>query len=201
MAEKSEETGTAINSNYRILLDKIEYTAEQLASMISIIPETKFTIEKISNSEYLMKPAGLLDLNRLYSFLFYDEEKGIYYSWAFQTHDEFFVISTYPKNKNTYAKVDTGIEITFSGKVYNDLSSYFEINPKISGRFEINKNTVVFTPNTPLSYDTIYTVTVKKGFSQYSGGLSLKEDMVYCLFPYPRHTAALFANQARLCYL
>jgi hypothetical protein len=187
VAEKSEETGTAINSSYRILFEKNEYTAEQLASMISIIPETKFTIKKISNNEYLLKPAGLLDLNRLYSFLFYDEEKGIYYSWAFQTHDEFFVISTYPKNKNTYAKVDTGIEITFSGKVYNDLSSYFEINPKISGRFEINKNTVVFTPNTPLSYDTIYTVTVKKEFSQYSGGLSLKEDTVFSFQTGPEH--------------
>ncbi|MDD4295827.1 MAG: Ig-like domain-containing protein [Ruminiclostridium sp.] len=186
VAEKSDETGTATDSSYRILLDKIEYTTDQLAGMISIIPETKFTIEKKSNSEYLLKPADLLGPNRLYSFLFNDEEKGISYSWVFQTRAEFFVTYTFPRDRATYVPVNIEIEITFSRKVEKDLYSYFEISPKTSGQFEINKNTVVFTPNTPLSYDTVYTVTVKKGFSQING-LSLKEDMVFSFQTEPEH--------------
>ncbi|MDD4295828.1 MAG: hypothetical protein PHC69_02585, partial [Ruminiclostridium sp.] len=91
VAEKRDETCTATDSSYRILLAKYEYTAEQLTSKISIVPETKFTIVKKSDGDYMLKPASLLSPNKVYSFQFSDEDKGISYSWAFQTRAEFFV--------------------------------------------------------------------------------------------------------------
>jgi hypothetical protein len=38
---------------------------------------------------------------------------------------------------------------------------------------------VAFVPSNPLSYDTIYTVTIKNGFCQKADGQSLKEDTVF----------------------
>ena len=188
VAEKRDEAGTATDSGYRILLAKYEYTAEQLTNKISIVPETKFTIEKKSDGDYMLKPSGLLSPNKVYSFQFSDEDKGISYSWAFQTRAEFFVTSTLPRNEATYVPVNTGIEVTFSEKVESDLSRYFEISPNTPGRFEIHKNTVVYVPDTPLSYDTVYTVTVKKGFSQKADGLSLKENTVFSFQTQPEPT-------------
>jgi hypothetical protein len=176
--EDSDETGTATDSGYRILLGSYEYNARELANKITITPHTAFTINQVSNSEFLLQPSSLKP-NQMYSISFSDEEEGISYSWAFQTRKEFYVVRTLPRDKATYVPVNTGIEITFSQKVENDLSSWFEINPQVSGRFEIHKDTVAFVPDKPLDYDTVYTITVKKGFSHKTGGMELKEDTAF----------------------
>lgn len=176
--EDSDETGTAADSGYRILLDKYEYTAQELTNKISIFPQTGFTVKESAKGEFLLTPVSLLP-NQVYSISFSDEEEGISYSWAFQTRKEFFVTGTLPRDMATYIPVNTGIEITFSQKISSDLSEYFEINPKAEGRFEIHKNTVAFVPSSGLEYDTVYTVTVKKGLPNKPDGMTLQGDTVF----------------------
>lgn len=182
--EDSDETGTATDSGYRILLDQIDYTVEELTNNISISPKTGFTIKKKAENEFLLTPLSLRP-NQVYSVHFADETEGMSYSWAFQTRNEFFVTSTLPRDQATYVPENTGIEITFSQPVENDLSSHFEINPKVHGRFETHKNTVVFVPTVPLTYDTVYTITIQKGFAFRKEGLALQKDTVFAFQTMP----------------
>ncbi|MBP7176417.1 MAG: Ig-like domain-containing protein [Thermoclostridium sp.] len=176
--EDSDETGTATDSGYRILLGSYDYTAQELTNKITITPQTAFTIKQGSSGEFLLQPS-IMKANQIYSISFSDTEEGISYSWAFQTRKEFYVVQTTPRDKATYVPVNTGIEINFSHKAQNDLSSWFEITPRVSGRFEIHQDTVAFVPDQPLEHDTIYTIKVKKGYALHSGGMELKEDTIF----------------------
>ncbi len=177
--EDTDSSGAGADSGFNIILGQYDYTVEQLLGSMTMTPETEFTIQKKTGKNYLLKPSTRLKPNQVYSVAFADEEKGISYSWAFQTRKEFFVTSTLPREQATYVPVNTGIEVTFSYKETGDISKYFEIIPEVKGRFEYHKNTVVFVPLENLSYDTIYTVTVKSGFSTSAGGQFLKEDTVF----------------------
>ena len=183
--EVSDETGTATDSGYRILLDSYDYTAQQLSGMITITPQTAFVINQSAKGEFILQPTPLQP-NQLYSISFSDPDKGLSYSWAFQTRREFFVTKTLPRDKATYVPVNAGIEVTFSQKVESDLSAFFEISPHVPGRFEIFKDTVVFIPAKLLEHDTIYTVTVKKGFAAKEGGMALKEDVTFAFQTDPK---------------
>lgn len=176
--EDSDETGTATDSGYRILLGSYDYTAQELTNKITITPQTAFTVNQSSSGEFLLQPS-FLKPNQIYSISFSDAEEGISYSWAFQTRNEFFVVRTLPRDKATYVPVNTGIEVTFSQKAENDLSAWFEISPQAPGRFEIHKDTVAFVADKPFEHDTVYTITVKKGYLQKNGGMELKEDTVF----------------------
>jgi hypothetical protein len=183
--EDSDETGTATNSGYRILLGSYDYTAEELTNKITITPQTAFTVNQSASGEFLLQPSFLRP-NQVYSISFSDAEEGISYSWAFQTRKEFFVTRTLPRDMATYVPVNTGIEITFSQKVESDLSGWFEISPQVPGRFELHKDTVSFVPAKQLEQDTLYTVTVKKGFAHKNGGMELKEDNVFVFQTEPK---------------
>ncbi|NLO38689.1 MAG: hypothetical protein GX115_04335 [Ruminiclostridium sp.] len=185
--EDSDETGISTDSGYRILLGSYDYTAQELTNKITITPQTAFTVKQGSSGEFLLQPS-VLRPNQIYSISFSDAEEGISYSWAFQTRKEFFVVRTLPRDQATYVPVDTGIEIYFSQNVQNDLSSWFEITPAASGRFEIHKGTVAFVPDNPLAYDTIYTVKVKKGYA--ANAMELKEDTIFSFQTEPAYSGS-----------
>jgi hypothetical protein len=187
--EDVQDNGVGTGAGYRIILSDYAYTPEELSEKIAITPETEFEIEKKSENNFILRPLTSLQPNKVYSFAFADENQGITYSWAFQTRNEFFVTSTLPRHQATFVPVNSGIEISFSQKELNDLSGYFEISPKVSGRFEIHKNTIVFVPDQPLEYDTIYTVTVKRGFSEPVSGMTLAEDRVFSFQTEPKPSA------------
>ncbi|MDD4493205.1 MAG: Ig-like domain-containing protein, partial [Eubacteriales bacterium] len=174
-----DDNGTGVDSGYHIILKDNKYNVDELSSKMSISPETAFTVEKKAENDYVLTPSASLTPNKIYSFAFNDEEKGMSYSWAFQTRKAFNITATLPRNEATHVPVNTGIEITFSQKDLNDLSGYFEISPQVSGRFEIHKNVIAFVPSSKLSYDTIYTVTVKKGFGNKNNNLKLQEETAF----------------------
>ncbi len=176
--EDMDETGIGTDSRYRILLGRYDYSAEELRTKLTISPGTDFSIEKQSGKNYLLTPRSVRP-NQVYSIQFNDPKQGVSYSWAFQTRKSFFVTRTLPRDQATHVPVNTGIEITFSHKVETPPAKYFDIQPKTEGRFEIHKNIVVFVPIKPLQVDTIYTVTIKKGFRYKEGGLELAEDTVF----------------------
>lgn len=201
----TDENGIGADTGYHIILSDHQYTADELSSKITISPETEFSISKKAENEYTLTPLSSLKPKQVYSIDFSDKENSISYSWAFQTRDDFYVTATLPRHQATYVPVNTGIEVTFSQKEMNDLSEYFEISPQTEGRFEIHKNTVAFVPTYKLAYDTIYTITVKTGFSQ-KNGLSLSEDTVFSFQtepepdPYKDNYSCLSFDFARSIY-
>lgn len=98
------------------------------------------------------------------------------YGWAFQVKAALQIIKTHPGNKTTYVPINSGIEITFNRTNIQNIDQYFEIAPKVAGRFETYDDTVVFLPANPLAEHTVYTVTIKKGLQGQGSSDSLEND-------------------------
>lgn len=77
------------------------------------------------------------------------------------------------------AHVDSQIKITFNTPMnISSVEEKFSISPEIEGILEMtdNKN-LVFTPDSPLGYDTEYTIRIAQGCKNISGGV-LEQDIV-----------------------
>lgn len=102
-----------------------------------------------------------------------------YYSWAFQTQKSFTLVRTMPRDRSTYVPVDTGIELSFSHEGVEDIEKYFEISPKIDGKFIFHHKTAIFMPEKQLEPGTIYTVIIKKGLRLKGSEEILTEDYIF----------------------
>jgi len=159
---KSDKTGVDVTSGFKITSDK-EYDVKKLKTALKITPDQPYSVEKISKREYGLKFKETMSPNSVYKFEAQQAEGGKDYSWAFQTKKNFRVVSTLPRNESNNVPTDTGIEISMSHENIEKIDDYFEISPKVEGRFEIRKKMVVFVPKQRLEFGTIYTVTVKSG--------------------------------------
>jgi hypothetical protein len=83
-----------------------------------------------------------------------------------------------PADESVNVPVNSGIEIEFSHENYEDIDSFFEISPKVEGRFERHKKTAVFVPKN-LEEGTIYTVRIKKGLKIKDSVRSIEEDYIF----------------------
>lgn len=119
-----------------------------------------FTITPAAEGRFILKPTEPLEQNKIY-FIDVKTQAGNTVSFAFQTKRDFTVLGSLPENMSSYVPVDTGIELYFSYPDVENISKYFEISPKVNGRFETNGYTTVFIPK-ELKAGTVYTVTVKK---------------------------------------
>ena len=88
------------------------------------------------------------------------------------------MVRTLPRDKGTSVPVNSGIEITFSHSGIENAEECFEISPKVEGRFEWNKKTLVFVPER-LEHGTIYTVTIKKGVRVTGSDETLQDDYTF----------------------
>jgi alpha-2-macroglobulin len=101
------------------------------------------------------------------------------YSWAFQTQGDFRVVSVIPGDKRSNVPVNTGIEIVFSQDDYVDPAPFISITPAFEYRLERHDETVVIIPLKPLSFETAYTVTLKKGLNLTSRDDPIDQDYVF----------------------
>ena len=126
-------------------------------------------IKAKSDTEFLITPTDELKNNKVYMFTL--ELGGKEYRWAFQTEKGFNAVSTYPSNEAYDVPVNTGIEVTLSeeGFTGDGEDKYFSIEPAVSGRYEIHGATVSFVPDSPLEYDTAYTVSVSDKLTSADG--------------------------------
>ena len=66
--------------------------------------------------------------------------------------------------------LDTTINITFSEIMdHTSAESAFSISPSVNGNFSWNGTTMIFTPDSPLAFNTIYTVTINTGATDIAG--------------------------------
>ncbi|MBP3285301.1 MAG: Ig-like domain-containing protein [Clostridia bacterium] len=171
-AEKEDANGITTDSGFILTAEK-NYSKSAIRSAFSFEPALDFTVEKLASSRYLLKPEEELKENTIYNVKVRKNENEPALSWAFQTKTNFKVDSVLPRNLSTYVNLNTGIEVDFS-MTPERAEEFFEITPKVEGRFESRDKKLIFIPE-KLEKDTPYKVTLKKGLTSKSGEV-LSED-------------------------
>jgi len=184
--EKEDASGIALDTGF-ILSSQSEIDLDFVKESVSFRSGELFTITPSEDGRFLLKPAEPLKQNKVY-FIDIKTKDGNTVSFAFQTKRDFTVLGSLPENMSSYVPVDTGIELYFSYPDVENISKYFEISPKVEGRFETDGYTTVFIPK-ELKPGTIYTVTVKKGLSAKGSSASLAEDYVFSFETSPDETS------------
>lgn len=171
-----DATGIYTNTEFILKTEK-SYTLEQIKEMLRILGDNTLEITQNEQNDFIIRPQKELDANSLYTFALTTPGKETV-TWTFQTRRDFSVLGTLPADQTNYVPVNSGIEIYFSHKNFEDLDKYFEITPRVEGRFERNGYTAVFIPK-KLEPNTLYTVKIKKGLSLNGSSMKLSKDYVF----------------------
>lgn len=172
-----DSAGVEPDSGFKINVNK-KIDIGQLKAALSIKPDRGFDIRSTSANTFELNFKEPLDADSIYQFALNDKEGNSDFSWAFQTKKEFSVQRTLPRDKGTGVPVNSGIEITFSYEGMDNLDDYFEITPKVNGRFEYHKKVAVFVPES-LDYGTVYTVKIKKGLGLKGSSEKTNKDTTF----------------------
>jgi uncharacterized protein YfaS (alpha-2-macroglobulin family) len=172
--QESDSTGIAVNTEFLLETEK-DFSLEQIRNAFSIDGEPAPSIKELDTNLFSINLARPLLENKLYTFRMKTDSET---TWLFQTQSSFRITGTIPAEKSLSVPVNSGIEINFSHENFSDISSYFEISPAVNGRFEVHKKTAVFVPD-KLDYDTVYTVTVKKGIKIQGTNRVINDDYVF----------------------
>jgi len=172
----ADMAGMELDSPIKIM-SKDAITLGQLQKLLKILPEEPYDIKREGDREFTVRFARQLEPNTVYRVSLKDgESRGC--SWAFQTKKEFRVVGTLPRDRGQHVPVDSGIEIRFSYDGAEPIDKYFEITPRVEGRFEYYKDTAVYV-HKGLEKNTLYTVTVKAGLGLKDSSEKLKQDYVF----------------------
>lgn len=202
-----DSMGVDKTSGY-LLTSKEPITGEAINDNLAIKPEVPYDLQKVNDLEYKIIPKEELSPGKIYQFQLTTENPTIAtnsaliaereLSWAFQIKNPFRVVNTIPGKKGTSVPINSGIEITFSHENFKDIDNYFEISPKVDGRFERHKRTAVFVSK-GLQSGTLYTVTLKKGLELEGTEEKLNEDYTFQFetdsYNDPSRVGAIFFNR------
>jgi hypothetical protein len=142
----------------------------------NLVSSKPVKITKTSETEFNVVPANDLNIGETISFSMKNDKD---YSWAFQTAPKFNVVQSLPTNKAKSVPINAGIEITFNNDNYNLKNSDIEIQPKIDFRIEKHDEKASIVPLNPLQPMTVYSVTIKKGFSLFSSNNAISQRQTY----------------------
>lgn len=173
----SDEDSTGIASDAIFTLTANEDLSEsQIKDNLVLEPAADFEVNKLDVGEYEITLSNELNSNTVYNFSI-DTNDGNF-SWAYQVREDFKVYSTLPGNQASGAPLDGGIEINFSHENFDfkNVDKFFEISPKVDGSFEKHYKTLSFVPKGGLEPSTVYTVTLKAGFSVNASDLKLSDN-------------------------
>ena len=175
-ASKYDASGIALDTEF-YLTSQAPVTLDYLKENLSIRGQTPPEITQLADGRFVIKPSEALEKSSLYVIDLRTPE-GSTVSFAFQTPRELAAIGCLPQNMSSNVPVDTGIEIYFTYQDVEDIEKFFEITPKVEGRFEEHGYARSFVPK-KLEPGTIYSVTVKKGLKAANGSQKLKEDYTF----------------------
>jgi hypothetical protein len=177
-ALQEDKLGVAAESAF-LLTSQNPLAQKTVQKHLKVQPAFEYALDKRAGGrEYKIIPKKKLATNTVYKLTFDPGGKEREsFSWAFQTKGQFKIMRTLPADRTTHVPVNTGIEIAFSHENFQlkKAGKYFTISPQVEGRFEKHKKTLVFIPQ-QLKAETLYTVTVKKGFPMTDSTEVLGED-------------------------
>jgi len=181
-AASIDSTGIDSGTTFMIKSKDAISSLDSLADNVRFYPEVDYEITQIDEHNFNVIPKNPLETRKVYRLAIdskYIDEDGLEqkrdYSWAFQVKDEFKVYGTLPRDKATNVPTNTGIELNFSHENVVNYEENFSIEPKVNGRFELHKRTLVFVPE-KLDPGMIYKITMKKGVGVDQSTTALSED-------------------------
>lgn len=160
-----------------------EFEVKNISNISGLIPaafaQSQDQIQKVVTT-FEIRPLTPLKENQVYQIAISDSKYADHeYNWAFQVKTPFQVVQVHPRNQAVNIPINSGIEITFNRENIINLESYFEITPKVSGRFEQHGDTAIFIPGEELAAKTIYAVTIKDGLQSQGNEDTLVEDYIF----------------------
>jgi hypothetical protein len=164
-------SGRMIEADTDFLLTTTEdLSAANLKSLLALEPAMNFDVVRSRANNYRVSIKDTLPEDSIVRVVLLDRDGTASRRWAFQTTAIFKILSSLPAHEGENVPVNTGIEINFSAEINpNVMTDYFSIEPRVNGRFERFRNTIVFVPAQSLQPDTVYTVTVKAGLPSTDG--------------------------------
>ncbi len=183
-----DTTGVYTDTGFILKTEK-SYTTGEIEEMLRLLGDSSLKITQNKQNEFLITPEKEFITNSLYTFVITTPEKEVV-SWTFQTRRDFAVLGTLPAHQSGYVTINSGIEIYFSHTGFGKVEQYFEISPKVDGRFERNGYAAVFIPK-KLEAGTLYTVTIRKGLPLNDTNLKLTEDYIFAFETEPEQSGRI----------
>lgn len=192
---KGDSIGVDSDTEF-VIKSKEAIDFDLLKENISLYPTIAYEVKKVNDNEFKVIPAEPLEEKTVYNVQIaasYIAENGLEvssdYSWAFQVRDNFKVIGSLPRDKGSQVPTNTGVEVTFSHENFINYDKAFSIEPKVDGRFEVHKRTLVFVPAAELKKGTIYSVKIDKNIISLQGSdKELSQDYVFQFETVPEGT-------------
>ncbi len=176
-AENTDAAGISPESVF-ILVSSKAINPAQIKKIVKISPDVGFDVKSLENNRFQIVPLLKLAGNTIYQITIAEGAAERDYSWAFQVRAPFAAVSTFPRHQATGVPTNSSIEITFNRENILSPEKYFEISPKVDGKFEFHGENVVFLPK-GLTPATVYTVKFKQGLSAKDLNEELGQDIVF----------------------
>lgn len=160
-------------SKFSIKTNK-DVSENELINYLAISPAIEYTIKKESASNYLLIPKNNLPENSIISVDSVREGNTLN-RWAFQTEKKLSVLRTYPANESKDVSVKTVIQVSLSHDDVIDFENFVDFD--VPGKWENNNGLFTFKPKEKLSYNTVYTMKIKKELSNEEE--SLEKDFIF----------------------
>lgn len=173
-----DASGVSSDSGF-ILTANEDLNVDIIKDNLKVNPEVKLNISKTDKGKYKVESVKGMEGNTIYNFTIQTDHGDL--SWAYQIQDTFKIDGTLPTGESSNAPANTGIEIGFSHDSYDfaHVQDYFEITPKVEGKFQKHDRTLVFVPKQELNAGIIYTVKIKKGFGIAGSDKKLDKDFIF----------------------
>ncbi len=157
-ADHIKDNGAATNADITIVT-KESMSIAQLKNHLSVTPETSYTIQKTGTNRFSLSFDSVLEDNTSYTI---NSKIGdsIVYRWSIQTNAPFGIDQVTPADKTNQVNCASDIHVTFSESGVNGFEEYFSIYPDVKGSFTHKGRIWTFSPSSPLSPCTNYTVTI-----------------------------------------
>ena len=193
MIEKQDASGADPSTSFMVS-STVAISADQLTQHLRLVPPSTsgpsavtvpVRVTSAGENQFRVEPAAPLESGKIYRvelLAAIEKPDGSLaardFSWAVQTKNVFRVTSAVPGPDSSGVPVNTGIEVTMSMSDFENVAPYFEISPKVDGRFETHGRSVAFIPAKPLDAGRVYTVTYKKGWKVTNSDRVLESDVV-----------------------
>lgn len=182
--EKFAPQGTGILNSTKI---KVTFTLpmkkQSVQSNFSINPNVEGIFDWVDDNSFIFIPTMLLEKGTKYDVQF---KKGIEsmdqgptyrdLNYSFETVGAIKITGSDPSNGNNRVGENASIRIGIDQEVdHASAQANFTMFPAVAGSFSWDKNDMIFTPSSSLSYNQPYTITLLKGVKSIYG-LDLAED-------------------------
>ncbi|MFA5827749.1 MAG: Ig-like domain-containing protein [Candidatus Shapirobacteria bacterium] len=170
----SKKSSSGVDPQSPIIISSSQtLDAQAISQAIKITPEADYSVKKINDNSAELNFRKPLEKSTVYQISLNRSR------WAFQIESPLAVTGSLPGNKSTDVNPNTSIEFYLNNPDFlTSANQYFNIQPSVSGRFEKHQNSLVFIPSS-LTADTLYTVTLKKGFPLADNSQKLPDDFSF----------------------